>query len=98
MEKQDIVHLARLARIRISEAEVDALQTQISDVLAYVSVIDEITAAADLTKHVGAVHNVFRADEVTTEPDTYTETLLAEAPHRHGRFLEVPKILNTDES
>ena len=97
MEKQDIFHLARLARIRVTDEEAAALQTEISDVLAYVGVINEITAATDLTKQVGVVSNVFREDVVTNAPDSYTETLLAEAPQRHGRWLQVPKILNPEE-
>lgn len=96
MEKQDIMHLARLARIAISDAEADALQSEITDVLSYVSVVNDIAADAHLTKQVGAVHNVFREDEVTTPADTHTEDLLHEAPHTHGRYLEVPKILQND--
>lgn len=96
MKKQDILHLANLARIKISDDEVDTLQTDITSVLAYVSVVNDIAAEADLTKKEGAVYNVFREDVVTVEPNTYTEDLLAEAPETKGRFLAVKKILNND--
>tara|TARA_B100000745_G_scaffold273804_1_gene202381 strand:+ start:489 stop:779 length:291 start_codon:yes stop_codon:yes gene_type:complete len=96
MEKQDILHLANLARIKISDDEVEALRTDITSVLEYVSVVNDIAAEADLTKEVGAVYNVFREDAVTVEPNAHTEDLLAEAPATKGRFLAVKKILSND--
>ncbi len=96
MEKEDILHLGRLARIEITDKEAAALQKDITAVLEYVSVINEITAETGVTKKVGAVYNVFREDEVTTKDNEYTDALLAEAPATKGRFLEVKKILSAD--
>jgi aspartyl-tRNA(Asn)/glutamyl-tRNA(Gln) amidotransferase subunit C len=96
MEKKDILHLANLARIRISEEEAGSLATDIESVLAYVSDVNTIAADANLTKKVGVVHNVFRKDEVTNEPGSYTDALLAEAPEVKGRHLKVKKILQID--
>lgn len=96
METGDIKHLASLSRIRISDAEAEELKTDIDSVLAYVSVVSEITTEDDLTKKVGARHNIFREDEVTNETGSYTEVLLAEAPAREGNLLKVKKILNQD--
>lgn len=96
MEISDIQHLARLARIKVSDQEAGALKTDIEAVLTYVSVIDEITAEAGSLKKVGAVYNVFRPDEVSNEPGAHTKTLLAAAPLRDGNYLKVKKILNTD--
>jgi Asp-tRNA(Asn)/Glu-tRNA(Gln) amidotransferase C subunit len=46
---------------------------------------------------VGARFNVFRADEVTNQPDQYTEALLAEMPQTSGRLMKVKKILTIEE-
>lgn len=96
MEKKDVLHLAQLARIRISDAEADSLKGDIEAVLSYVSAVDDITADSNLTKKVGAVYNVFREDTVTTEGNEYTEALLREAPNVKGRHLMVKKILQMD--
>lgn len=96
MEKEDILHLGNLARIKISDEEAESLKGDITSVLEYVSVVNDIAAAADMTKQVGAVYNVFREDEITVEPESFTEDILAEAPERKGRFVAVKKILNTD--
>jgi aspartyl-tRNA(Asn)/glutamyl-tRNA(Gln) amidotransferase subunit C len=95
MEQTDIRTLAALARIAITDAEAEALKKDIESVLAYVSVVREISGSTDTTS-LGAVANVFRQDVVTNEPNLYTETLLAEAPDRDGRYLKVKKILNVE--
>jgi len=96
MNKDDILRLGELSRIRISDKEAESLGKDIDAVLAYVSVVNEITAEEGMTKKTGAVYNVFREDVVTVEPGSHTEALLAEAPHVRNNRLVVKKILNTD--
>jgi len=94
--KEEIAHLARLARIAINDEEAAQLQPSINDIVGYVGAINELTAEHGITKKVGAVHNVLREDVQTNEAEAHTEDLLNEAPVRDGRFLKVKKILNTD--
>ena len=96
MTKEEILHLGELARIKLSDDEVEKLQGDITNILEYVSVVDDVVTDAALEKKVGAVHNVFREDEVTNDPGSYTDALLAEMPETKGRFLKVKKILNPD--
>ena len=97
MTKDDVQHLASLARIKLTDAELETFATEIDAVLQYVSAINDIVADADLTKKVGPVHNVFRADAVTNEPENFTEAISNEFPDSKGRFLKVKKILNPSE-
>ena len=98
MKREDIEHLARLARIRLTEEEKEQLPEQLSSIVSYVSVVSEIAGEeADATPQVGVRHNVFRQDEVTNKPDEYTEDVMAEMPESEGRYLSVKKILTTDE-
>lgn len=98
MTKEEIAHLARLSRVALTPAELDNFHTQISSILEYVSTVNAI-AADDVRgePEVGVVHNVFRTDEVTVAPESYTEALLAAMPAREGRFMKVKKILSQDE-
>jgi aspartyl-tRNA(Asn)/glutamyl-tRNA(Gln) amidotransferase subunit C len=96
MTKEEIQHLGTLSRIKLSEAEVTKFQTEIDAVLGYVSAINEIVADNSLTKTVGAVHNVFRSDEVTNQPGTYTDLITKAFPKSSGPYLKVKKILNPD--
>jgi aspartyl-tRNA(Asn)/glutamyl-tRNA(Gln) amidotransferase subunit C len=96
MNKEEIEHLASLARIRLTDTEIEAFAPQINAVLEYVSAINEITANVDLTKKAGVRRNVFREDEVTNTPGMYTQALLREAPKTQGHYVQVKKILQTD--
>jgi aspartyl/glutamyl-tRNA(Asn/Gln) amidotransferase C subunit len=96
MQKADILHLATLSRIRISDDEAEALLGEIESVLAYVSEVNTIAAEQTLEKKVGARYNIFREDIVTNEGGTYTEAILKEAPHVQGRHFAVKKILQQD--
>ena len=97
MTKEEILHLGELARIRLSEEKVEKLQGEITNILEYVGVVDDVVTDAALEKKVGVVHNVFREDEITNEPGAYTDVLLAEMPETQGTFLKVKKILNPEE-
>lgn len=97
MTKEEILHLGALARIKLTDEEAEAFKGEISNILGYVGEINTIVADASMTKRVGPVHNVWREDEVTNEPGTYSDALLKEMPLTHGKYLRVKKILNPDE-
>ena len=98
MKKEEIEHLASLARIKLQEGEVEKFEADLSSIVTYVSEVSELVAEdADANPSIGPVHNVFRVDEVTNEADEYTNDVLAEMPATEGRYLEVKKILQTDE-
>ena len=98
MNTQDIEHLARLARIKLTAEEVTALGEELASIMSYVGAVGDILGEAHETAPtVGPVHNVFRADEVTNTPDQYTDAVLAEMPATKERYLVVKKILQTDE-
>lgn len=96
MTKEEILHLARLARIKMSDEEVLTMQNEIQSILEYVGQVNEIVADAELTKTAGPLRNVWRADRVTNEPGAHTADLVTAFPDRAGRYLKVKKILNPD--
>lgn len=96
MKREDIAHLGVLARIELSEAELETLPAELSTIVSYVSVIADI-ASEQIEPQVGIRHNIFRADEVTNQPDEYTADLLAEMPATEGRYMKVKKIIGATE-
>ncbi|HMA79164.1 MAG TPA: Asp-tRNA(Asn)/Glu-tRNA(Gln) amidotransferase subunit GatC [Candidatus Paceibacterota bacterium] len=97
MKTDDVQHLARLARIAITDTEAAQFTQEIDDILQYVSEVQAVAGTDAVTPTVGPVYNVFRADVVTTEPEQYTDTLLQAMPETDGRFMKVPKILKQDD-
>ena len=98
MKKEEIINLAKLSRIKLTETEVEALESELSSIVEYVSVVSDIAAGeADTAPVLGARYNVLRKDETTNEPDQYTNDLLAEMPATEGRHMLVKKILKNEE-
>lgn len=96
MTKEEILHLSTLARVALTEEEAMKLRESITAILSYVSEIQSISGDAGEAS-LPPLRNVFREDEVTNEPGSYTEDILAQAPRRHGQYFEVKKILSNDE-
>jgi aspartyl-tRNA(Asn)/glutamyl-tRNA(Gln) amidotransferase subunit C len=96
MTKEEILHLASLSRIKMSDEEVVKFQGEIQSILEYVGKVNSIVADAELKKVPGPVANVFRKDAIVNEPGSYTESLVAAFPDKVGNYLKVQKILNPD--
>jgi aspartyl-tRNA(Asn)/glutamyl-tRNA(Gln) amidotransferase subunit C len=95
ISRAEVAHLAHLARITMSDPELDTLAGQLEVILQAVARVGEV-AAADVpaTSHAVPVTNVFRADVVA--PSLPREEFLAAAPAvEDGRFL-VPRILDEE--
>lgn len=95
MKREDIEHLAKLARIEVKGDEAVSLAEDITSILGYVSEIEEITGSAAIEKKVGPLYNVMREDENPHEAGLYTEDLLALAPERQGQYVKVKKIIGS---
>ncbi|MBA3733546.1 Asp-tRNA(Asn)/Glu-tRNA(Gln) amidotransferase subunit GatC [Patescibacteria group bacterium] len=89
--KEEILKLALLSRIDISENEAESLTSQIDSILGYVGHIKELTG--NVNDEIPTLRNVMREDVVTNSPSEFTEIILNEAPAREGNYLKVKKIL-----
>lgn len=97
MQTTDVMHLARLARVAVTEQEAEQFTNEIEAILAYVSEVQAVAGTETVDPAVGPVYNVLRADVVTNDPDQYTDLLLNAMPETDGRFMKVKKILNQDD-
>jgi aspartyl-tRNA(Asn)/glutamyl-tRNA(Gln) amidotransferase subunit C len=84
--------VAHLARLELTDAELDAMTRQLSAILEYVNQLQQVnTDGVESLAHPLPIHNVFRADELT--PSLPADAALANAPDRHGDFYGVPAVL-----
>lgn len=89
IDREQVLHVARLARLQLSEAEVEAMTGELSSVLGHIEKIGELDLdGVDPTSHVVALENVLRADE--PRPSLPREVALAEAPDSDGVGFRVP--------
>jgi aspartyl-tRNA(Asn)/glutamyl-tRNA(Gln) amidotransferase subunit C len=94
--REEVAHLARLARLALDEAELDVLAGQLDVILGAVAQISEVTVAADVppTSHAVPIENVTRPDVVTASLPR--DKALEGAPAaEEGRF-RVPRILDEE--
>ncbi len=98
MNKEQILNLAKLARLELTEAEVEKYASEIGSILGYVEQINSAVAESksDAIENIGD-RNVFREDTNADEPQTNTDAILACAPDVKDNFIKVQKILNTDD-
>jgi len=89
---KEVEHVARLARLELTEAEKEQMRAQLDSILSYIEKLNELdTSAVEPTSHVLPMKNVFREDEV--RPSLLQEEALANAPDRQDLFFRVPRIL-----
>jgi aspartyl-tRNA(Asn)/glutamyl-tRNA(Gln) amidotransferase subunit C len=94
--RDEVAHLARLSRIELTDAELDHLAPQLSQIIAAVAQVQEVAAEGiPPTSHATGLTNVFRDDEPV--PCLTPAQALDQAPAVElGRF-RVPRILSTEE-
>ncbi|MBI3126662.1 MAG: Asp-tRNA(Asn)/Glu-tRNA(Gln) amidotransferase subunit GatC [Candidatus Tectomicrobia bacterium] len=91
ISRQDVLHVSRLARLRLSEAEVEKFTAQLGNILDYISKLNELdTRDVPPTSHALDLANVFREDEVADPP---VENLEGMAPSFYKGHFRVPKVI-----
>jgi aspartyl-tRNA(Asn)/glutamyl-tRNA(Gln) amidotransferase subunit C len=90
LSRDQVLHVARLARLELSEEEVERFASELSHVLDHIGTIGELGDLADVppTSHVVAVENVLRADE--PRPSWPADVMLASAPDAAPGGFRVP--------
>lgn len=92
LSREDVLHVARLARIALSDDEVERFQTQLSDILDHFDVLRQVdTEGVPPTAHTLDLVNVERDDEV--RPSMPVEDVLRNAPAREGDLFRVRAVL-----
>ncbi|HEY6837160.1 MAG TPA: Asp-tRNA(Asn)/Glu-tRNA(Gln) amidotransferase subunit GatC [Geobacteraceae bacterium] len=90
--REEVEHVAKLARLELSEEEMTTFTGQMDAILAYVDTLKELdTDGVVATAHAVPVENAFREDLVT--PSIGTDNALANAPARVADFFLVPKVI-----
>jgi aspartyl-tRNA(Asn)/glutamyl-tRNA(Gln) amidotransferase subunit C len=87
--RDDVLHVAALARLELSEEEIARLEAQLSEILAAVGKVSELDLAdVPPTSHPLAVVNVVRPDE--PRPSLPLDEVFANAPERDADYFRVP--------
>jgi aspartyl-tRNA(Asn)/glutamyl-tRNA(Gln) amidotransferase subunit C len=92
ISREDVEHVAELARLHLTDEEVTLLQSQLSRILEAIAVLRDVD-----TSHVGPTASVLALENVMRDDDPgdgiSREAALANAPLREGDHLRVPLVL-----
>ncbi|HET8651894.1 MAG TPA: Asp-tRNA(Asn)/Glu-tRNA(Gln) amidotransferase subunit GatC [Gaiellaceae bacterium] len=89
ISRDEVLHVARLARLELSDDEVERFTDQLSAILEAVAKVSELDLSdVDPTAHPLDVVNVWADDE--PRPSLSSEDALANAPDSHAGFFKVP--------
>lgn len=91
LSQKDVKHIARLANLNLSEAEVEKFRLQLSAILDYMEVISSIdTSNVSPTTQITGLKNISRGDIPQTSLNQ--EDAVATAPSKHNGFIKVKAI------
>jgi aspartyl-tRNA(Asn)/glutamyl-tRNA(Gln) amidotransferase subunit C len=95
ISREEVAHLARLARLAVTDEELDVFAGQLDVILGAVARVGEV-AADDIppTSHVVPLTNVLREDQ--PQPSLDREAVLAMAPAAEDGRFRVPRILDEE--
>ncbi len=89
IDREQVLHVARLARLELSGEELDRMESELGSILEAIERISELDlAGTEPTSHVVALEDVLRADE--PRPSTDRERVLELAPDAADGGFRVP--------
>ncbi|MEA3463538.1 MAG: Asp-tRNA(Asn)/Glu-tRNA(Gln) amidotransferase subunit GatC [Patescibacteria group bacterium] len=94
LTKKQIKHIAKLARLELTEKELKIYGSQLSDVLNYIDQLQKVNVAdVEPTAQVTGLANVFREDKVEEWDKQEAENALKQAPELEDRQVKVKRVL-----
>ena len=93
MKPEEVREVAKLARLELSEDEISTYAGQLTKVLDYVALLNEVdTEGVEPMVHALDQGNVFRVDEL--RPSLSREEALSNAPKTDGKYFQVPQVID----
>ena len=92
LTEEEVRHVAMLARLGLSDEEVEMMRVQLPEVLTYIAMLEKVdTSTVEPTAQIISHLNVTRADE--PRPSWPVQDILGNAPASEGNFFRVPGVM-----
>ena len=92
ISKEEIIHIAKLASLNLSDAEIERYANDMTEILGYANMINSVnTDEIKETIAANENYNVFRKDEVIPSMDR--DVLLQNAPSKDEGMFRIPKVI-----
>ncbi len=89
---KDVQYVANLARLKLTDKELESLASQLDSILTYMNKLNEMdTEGVEPLSHVLPLKNVYREDKIRLSLPV--EEVLQNAPQSENKFFKVPKVI-----
>lgn len=93
LEREEVVRLARLARLELTESEIEKMCIELGEILGYIDMLKKVDVSnLKPTSQVTGLTNVFREDEIIDYQAT-PDSLLQKVPKAEGRYIKVGRMI-----
>lgn len=94
IEKQQVEHVAKLARLFLSQKEIEKMQKELSRILDYIEKLKEVDVSqVEPTNHSVLIRNIMRKDEEREKSKEIRSKLMDLMPDKKGNYLKVRKVI-----
>lgn len=93
ISKQEVEHIAKLARLELTEAEIPKMQKDLSNILDYFDVLKKAPKAKEKPFVVKDIKDTTRKDFVVEKPASLANNLVGSAPDTKDGYFKVKAIL-----
>ena len=93
IEDKDVLHIAKLARLKLADDELENYKKNLQEILDFADTINHVNSD-DIGETIGINenYNVFRKDEIKQESNK--DELLSNAPSQDEGMFRIPKVIN----
>jgi aspartyl-tRNA(Asn)/glutamyl-tRNA(Gln) amidotransferase subunit C len=92
--REELLHLAKLARIQVDESKLEALQAQLDAIFGYVDRLQTVQTTAVMASDDASLQAVVRSDEPQASSPGLLDALHGAFPDRAGALLRVPGVFD----
>lgn len=94
ISKEEVKHIAKLARLELTEKEIEKMQKELSSILDYFKILQNANLKSQNENSKLKVNqNVTRKDEVVSKSSNLANNLIASAPDKKDGYIKVKSIL-----
>ena len=92
VDKEEIMHIAKLAALNIKEEEIEEYRKNLQDILNFANIVNSVNTE-NVSETIGSTSNVnmFREDEIKEFEDK--EALMQNAPEKQNNMFSIPKVI-----
>jgi len=94
ISKEEVIKIANLARLDLSETEIEKMQKDLAGILDYIGQLNKVNVSEiELESEENVPENILRDDVAVSQTLETVEKMLSQAPNREGNHIKVKEIL-----